>query len=152
MRINKSVMCANFGNPRSRDCELTHNNNIETVIFGLKIYWFAHNSKTTWRAKLKLEHNVDAYEWFTQPSLGTPGHETKILLAESGQKVDHFEATYLGKYQFWWKMICDFWAQHYQSPFFWLCSFTPTWILFFVFFSFFLLFVFFFYSSPVIYF
>ena len=25
IRINKSIMCVNFGNLRSRDCELSHN-------------------------------------------------------------------------------------------------------------------------------
>ena len=31
----------------------------------------------------------------SKPSLGTPGHMIKILLAESGQKVDEFEPIYL---------------------------------------------------------
>ena len=34
------------------------------MIFGLKIYYFAYNSKTTRRAKLKFEHNVGAYKCF----------------------------------------------------------------------------------------
>ena len=73
-----------------------------------------------------------------KPSLGVPGHVTKILQAKSGQKVDNFEPIYLGNYRYWWKLVCGFWA-HYQLPFFWLCSFTPTWILFSFFFFFFLL-------------
>ena len=74
-----------------------------------------------------------------KPSLGAPGHVTKILQAKGGQKVDDFEPIYLGNYRYWWKMVCNFWA-HYQLAFFWLCSFTPTWILFFFFFCFFLTF------------
>ena len=31
-----------------------------------------------------------------KPSLGAPGHVTKILLAKSRQKVDGFEPIYLG--------------------------------------------------------
>ena len=36
--INKSVMCANFGNPRSGDRELGYKKTKNTVIFGLKSY------------------------------------------------------------------------------------------------------------------
>ena len=57
----------------------------------------------------------------------------QILQAISGQKEDSFEPIHLGNYRYWWKMVCDFWA-HYQLPFFWLCSFIATWILFFFFF------------------
>ena len=78
-----------------------------------------------------------------KPSLGAPSHVTKILHAKSGQKVDDFEPIYLGNYRYWWKVVFDFWA-HYQLAFFWLCSFTPTWILFFFDFFFFLTFFFFF--------
>ena len=74
-----------------------------------------------------------------KPSLGASSHVTKILQAKSGQKMDDFEPIYLGNYQYWWKMVCDFWA-HYQLPFLWLCSFIPTWILCFFFFFFFLTF------------
>ena len=73
-------------------------------------------------------------------SFGALGHVTKILQTKNGQKVGDFEPIYLGNYQYWWKMVCNFWA-HYQPPFSWLCSFTPTWILFYFFF--FLLFFFF---------
>ena len=81
---------------------------------------------------------------------GALGYVTKILQAKSGQKVDNFESVYLGNYLYSWKMVSDFWA-HYQLPFFWLCSFTPTWILFFFFFFLFLTSFFLFYS-PAIYF
>ena len=57
-------------------------------------------------------------------------------------EMDDLEPIYVGKYRFWWKMICAFWA-HYQLPFFWLCLFTQTWIQFFFFFAFFLAFFFF---------
>ena len=77
-----------------------------------------------------------------KPSLGTPGHVTKILETENGQKVDKFEPIYFGNYQHWWKMVCGFWA-HYQQPFFWLCLFTSTWILFLLFCIFFSFFFFF---------
>ena len=33
---------------------------------------------------------------------------TKMSLAENGQKVDDLEPIYIGKYRFWWKMICAF--------------------------------------------
>ena len=42
--INESVVCANFGDPRSHDREFRHKN---TEIFGLKIYLVAYHSKTT---------------------------------------------------------------------------------------------------------
>ena len=113
----------------------------KTVIFGLKSYYIAYHSKTTWRAKLKFGHSVGAYKCFMKTKFGGAGHMTKILQAKSEQKVDNFEPIYLGNYQYWWKMVCDFWA-HYQLSFFWLCSFTPTWIFFFFCFSFFLLFFF----------
>ena len=76
-----------------------------------------------------------------QPSLGAPGRVTKIVQAKTVQKVDDFEPIYLGNYQYWWKIICDFWAR-YQLSFFWFCSFTPTGYYFSSFFSF-LLFYFF---------
>ena len=81
-----------------------------------------------------------------KPSLRAPGHVTKMLHAENGQKVDEFELIYLGNYRYWWKMVCGFWA-HYQPPLVWLCSFTPTWKPFFLFCIFFLTFVFFSFSS-----
>ena len=43
-----------------------------------------------------------------KPSFGTPGHVTRMLQAENWQKVDDLEPIYLGKYRFWWKMICAF--------------------------------------------
>ena len=55
------------------------------------------------------------------------------------QKVDEFEPIYLGNYRYWWKMVWDFWA-HYQPFFYGLCSFTPTWRLFFLFCVYFLTF------------
>ena len=33
----------------------------------------------------------------------------------------------ISNYRCWWKRVCDFWA-HHQLPFFWWCSFAPTWI------------------------
>ena len=63
MRSFETVICANFGDPRSRDCELKHK---KTAILGFKSYLFACNSKTTRRAKLKLGHNVGAHECFMQ--------------------------------------------------------------------------------------
>ena len=77
-----------------------------------------------------------------KPNLGVPRRATKILQAENRQKVNDFEAIYLGNYRFWWKMVCDCWA-HHQPPFFWLCSVTPTWILFFFFFLSYFFFLFF---------
>ena len=68
---------------------------------------------------------------------------TKILLVENWQEIDEFEPIYLDNYRYWWKLVSGFWA-HYQALFFWLCLFTPTWILFFLFCFFLLTFVFFF--------
>ena len=63
MRISKSIMCTNLGDLRSHDHELTHKyEHRKTKIFGLKIYKFAFNSKTTWRAILKFVYNVGAYQ------------------------------------------------------------------------------------------
>ena len=70
------------------------------AIFGLKSYYFADNSKTTWRAQLKLRHNVDAYEWFTQTEFGGTRSRDQMLQAENEQKVDDFETIYLGNYRF----------------------------------------------------
>ena len=69
MRINESVMCANLGDPRSRDRELTQKT-LKNGDFRLKIYYFAYNSKTTWRVELKFVHNVGAYKWFMQIKFG----------------------------------------------------------------------------------
>ena len=42
----------------------------KVAIFGLKIYLFAYNSKTTSRAKRKFVHSVGAYIWFMQTEFG----------------------------------------------------------------------------------
>ena len=84
-----------------------------------------------------------------KPRLGAPSHVTKMLLAENEQKVDEIEPIYLGKKQFWLKMICDFGA-HYQLPFFGCVRSLQheycfsSFFLFFCFFFFFLVFFFFF--------
>ena len=67
IKINKSVWCANFGYPRSRDRELRHKKNKKRR---LKVYEFAYNSKTTRRAKLKFGRNKDAYKCFMQTEFG----------------------------------------------------------------------------------
>ena len=38
IRINERVMCANFGDSRSRDREMRHKKHKKTAIIGLKIY------------------------------------------------------------------------------------------------------------------
>ena len=53
----------------------------------------------------------------------------------SGKSTRPVSISDLGNCRYWRKMISDFRA-HYHPPFFWLCSFTPTWILFFFFFLF----------------
>ena len=35
-----------------------------------------------------------------KPSLGEPGHVTKILQTENGQKIDDFELIYLDNYRY----------------------------------------------------
>ena len=70
MRINGSVLCANFGDPRSRDREMALTKTLKVAIFGLKLYWLDYNSKTTWRVNLKFVHNVGAYKWFKQTEIG----------------------------------------------------------------------------------
>ena len=86
-----------------------------------------------------------------KPSLGVPGHVTKILLAKNGQKVDDFESIYL--------VITDF-----DEKWFVIFEYTINCLLFnyvrlsqleyyFSFFFFFLTYLFLFsYSSPAIYF
>ena len=37
---------------------------------------------------------------FYKPSLGVPGHVTKILQAKNGQKVNRFEQIYLDNYRY----------------------------------------------------
>ena len=71
------------------------------AIFGLKIYLFAFNSKSSWCVELKFGHNVGDYKWFMKTEFGVPGHVTKMLEAENGQKVDKFEPifSYLGNYR-----------------------------------------------------
>ena len=111
------------------------------MIIGLKIYWFAYNSKTTWPAQLKFVHNVGNYKWFMQIEFGGIWSRDQNVTGRKWAGKGRFWTIHLGKYRFWWKMICGLWA-HYQPFFFWLCSFTPTWILFFFFFVFFLTFFF----------
>ena len=36
-----------------------------------------------------------------KPSLGAPGHVTKILQVKNVQKFNEFEPIYLGNYQYW---------------------------------------------------
>ena len=134
-------MRANFGDPWQRDRQLRHQKNIEKLRF---LPWKCINSLVTQKPLDLLNWNLDtmcvlitALCW---PSLGAPGPVmTEILQAENGQKVTEFESIYLCNYRYWWKMVCDFWA-HYQPPFFWLCSFIPTWILIVLFHFFFFLF------------
>ena len=80
-------MCANFGDSRSRDCEMRHKKHKKTAIFSLKIYYFAYNSKTIKFAKLKFGHNVDAYKCFTQTEFGDPGLVNKIYRPKMGKKL-----------------------------------------------------------------
>ena len=65
MRINESAVYANFRDPTSLDPESKHTKKTKkTAIFSLKIYLFAyryHDSKTTWRAKLKFLQNVNVW-------------------------------------------------------------------------------------------
>ena len=70
-RINEGVMCANSGDPRSRDRELTHQKTIKKLAtLDLKIYQFAYNSKTTKCAQLIFVDNVGAYKWFMLTDFG----------------------------------------------------------------------------------
>ena len=56
-------MCANFGDPRSRDRKLEHKKNRKKrQLFGRKFINFAYNSKTNWLAKLKLGPNMGIME------------------------------------------------------------------------------------------
>ena len=105
-------MCANFGDPRSRDRELK-----QKIRF---LAWKFINSPTT-----QKQLAVDSWNLYTmwviinglcKQSLGAPGHVIKLLQAENGQKVDDLEPIYLGKYWFWWKMICG--SRAYYQPFF----------------------------------
>ena len=67
-------MCADFGDPMSRDRELRHKKIINAIL-GMKIYYFAYNSKTTWRAQLKFAHNWVIYKWFMQTEFGRQNFE-----------------------------------------------------------------------------
>ena len=131
-------MCASFGDSIGHVIVNWHRKEHKKCDFWLESLLIPYNSKITWRAKLKFVSNLVLINGLCKPSLKASGHVTKMLPAKHGQKVDDFEPTHLGKYRFWWKMIYAFWA-HSQPPFFLVCSFTPTWLLFF-FFSFFLLF------------
>ena len=121
-------MCANLGDSRSRDCELRPQKIWKKLRFLAEI-----NSPLTQKPFDVQSWNLNTM-WvlmnvLCKPSFKAPSHVTKILQAKNGRKVEEFEPIYLGNYQYWWKMVCDFWA-HYQPLFFWLCSFTPTWISF----------------------
>ena len=66
-------MCANFGDTRSHDRELTlpqKNHKKRRFLARELIYYFAYNSKITQCAKLKFEHNVSAYECLMQIEFG----------------------------------------------------------------------------------
>ena len=71
MRINESVMCANFRDPRSRNRELRHKKKIENGDFWLENLSIRLYSKTTWRGQLQLGHNVGAYKWFMHSEFGS---------------------------------------------------------------------------------
>ena len=77
-----------------------------------------------------------------KPSLDAPGHETKTLPAENGQKVNDLEQIYLGKYRFRWKMIVIFERTINSLSFgyvrlpqleYYFCSFLSFFLLFFFF-------------------
>ena len=90
-------MCANNGNPRSRDRELRHKKKLKKQAnFASKSYEFASNFKTTGRAKLQFGYNVGDYECFMQTKFGGAGHVTKTLQAEIEKKVDELEEINLG--------------------------------------------------------
>ena len=38
-----------------------------------------------------MVHNLGDYEYFMQTEFGAPGHVTKMLQAENGQKMDDFK-------------------------------------------------------------
>ena len=91
--------------------------------FGLRIYKFAYNSKTTSCAKLKFWHNVGAYEYFMKTEFGGARFCDKNFTSRKAAKSLRIWTLYLGNCWYWCKMVCGFWA-HIWQPLFWLCSFT----------------------------
>ena len=125
-------MCANFGDPRSREHKKTAIlvwKFINLLIIQKPLDVQSRNLYTMWVLK-----NVYA-NWVWGRLVTWP----KFYRLKMGKKLTNLNwcIPYIN-YRYWWKMVCDFLA-HYQPSFF--CSFTPTWILFsFSFFSFFLFF------------
>ena len=82
-------MCANFKDPRSSDCKVTHKKHKKMAIFGLKIYLLVYNSKSTRRAKLNFGYNSGTYEWFMQKEFegawSCDQNVTRQKWAESGR-------------------------------------------------------------------
>ena len=79
MGINECVMCANFGDPRSRDCELRHKKKHRRCDFWLENLLVCLQLKTTRRAHLTLGTMWVIINGFCKPSLGAPGHVTKLV-------------------------------------------------------------------------
>ena len=91
IKINESIMCANFEDQRSRDRELRHKKNIKKRRF---LDWKVIN----W---LIIPKPLDVQSWNSgtmrlltnascKPSLATPGYVTKILQAENGKNSRQF--------------------------------------------------------------
>ena len=83
MGINECVMCANFGDPRSRDRELRRKKNNKKCDFWFQNLLIRLLLKKHFACTAKLVHNVGDFtvNGLWNPSLGAPGHVTKILLA-----------------------------------------------------------------------
>ena len=110
----------------------------KNTIFGLKIYYFAYNSKTTWRALLKFVHNVGDYKCFMQIKFGKLGKKRKILDRYISVNTD-FDGNNLC---FLSTLSTAFLLVMFVYP-------TEYYFSFFVFFSYFFFFSFFFFSTAI---
>ena len=87
MGINECVMCANFGDPRSCDREWDSKKHKQMWF----VAWKFINSRITQKPLGK--HSWNLYTMWViingscKPSLGTPGHVTKMLGLKMGRKL-----------------------------------------------------------------
>ena len=95
--INESIICANFGDPRSRDHELRHKKTHRKRRVGLENLLICLQLKNHLTCKAEINTQCGCLKnAYADRVLGAPVHMAKVLQAKNGLNVDVFELKYLG--------------------------------------------------------
>ena len=94
-------MCANFGDPRSRDRELRYKKIIKNGNFWLQklLNRLQFQKHLTCKAEIWTQC-VCTYKCFMQTKFEGARSRDQILQAKNGPKVDDFEPIYLGTHRY----------------------------------------------------